>query len=54
MAVENIGRVTCIVSDKTGTITAGSLVLAHRTPADGQDEALSGPGGGIRREAGQR
>lgn len=39
VAVENIGRVTCIVSDKTGTITAGSLVLAHRTPADGQDPA---------------
>ncbi|MEJ8836094.1 cation-translocating P-type ATPase [Ramlibacter sp. AN1133] len=39
VAVENIGRVTCIVSDKTGTITAGSLVLAHRVPAGGQDEA---------------
>jgi Ca2+-transporting ATPase len=39
VAVENIGRVTCIVSDKTGTITAGSLVLAHRVPADGQGEA---------------
>jgi P-type Ca2+ transporter type 2C len=39
VAVENIGRVTCIVSDKTGTITAGALVLAHRTPADGQDQA---------------
>jgi len=39
VAVENIGRVTCIVSDKTGTITAGSLVLAHQMPADGQDEA---------------
>lgn len=39
VAVENIGRVTCIVSDKTGTITAGTLVLAHRIPADGQDEA---------------
>lgn len=38
VAVENIGRVTCIVSDKTGTITAGSLVLAHRTPADEQDD----------------
>ncbi|HJV59612.1 MAG TPA: cation-transporting P-type ATPase [Albitalea sp.] len=38
VAVENIGRVTCIVSDKTGTITAGSLVLAHRTPAHGHDE----------------
>lgn len=38
VAVENIGRITCIVSDKTGTITAGSLVLAHRTPADNQDD----------------
>lgn len=38
VAVENIGRITCIVSDKTGTITAGALVLAHRSPADGQDE----------------
>jgi len=38
VAVENIGRVSCIVSDKTGTITAGSLVLAHRTPAEGFDE----------------
>jgi Ca2+-transporting ATPase len=37
VAVENIGRVSCIVSDKTGTITAGSLVLAHRAPADGFD-----------------
>ena len=39
VAVENIGRITCIVSDKTGTITAGSLVLAHRVPAAGHDEA---------------
>lgn len=39
VAVENIGRVTCIVSDKTGTITAGSLVLAHLAPAEGQDDA---------------
>jgi Ca2+-transporting ATPase len=39
VAVENIGRVSCIVSDKTGTITAGSLALAHRTPANGFDEA---------------
>jgi Ca2+-transporting ATPase len=38
VAVENIGRVTCIVTDKTGTITAGSLVLAHRIPASDQDE----------------
>lgn len=39
VAVENIGRVTCIVSDKTGTITAGALMLAHRVPAEGEDEA---------------
>lgn len=38
VAVENIGRVSCIVSDKTGTITAGSLVLAHRAPAVGVGE----------------
>lgn len=39
VAVENIGRVSCIVSDKTGTITAGTLVLAHCLPAPGHDEA---------------
>ena len=39
VAVENIGRVSCIVSDKTGTITAGSLVLAHAAPASGFTEA---------------
>jgi Ca2+-transporting ATPase len=39
VAVENIGRVTCIVSDKTGTMTAGSLVLAHCLPAPGFDDA---------------
>ncbi|HEY0884690.1 MAG TPA: HAD-IC family P-type ATPase, partial [Ramlibacter sp.] len=39
VAVENIGRVSCIVTDKTGTITAGALVLAHRIPASGQDES---------------
>jgi len=38
VAVENIGRITCIVSDKTGTITAGSLVLAHCVPAAGHDK----------------
>lgn len=37
VAVENIGRTTCIVSDKTGTITAGALVLAHSEPAEGHD-----------------
>lgn len=32
VAVENIGRTSCIVSDKTGTITAGTLVLAAQIP----------------------
>ncbi|MBW8828819.1 MAG: cation-transporting P-type ATPase [Burkholderiales bacterium] len=39
VAVENIGRVSCIVSDKTGTMTAGTLVLAHGRPAPGHDDA---------------
>lgn len=39
VAVENIGRVTCIASDKTGTMTAGELVLAHLAPAPGRDDA---------------
>jgi Ca2+-transporting ATPase len=38
VAVENIGRITCIVTDKTGTITCGTLMLAHRASADGLDE----------------
>lgn len=37
VAVENIGRVTCIVSDKTGTITAGMLVLSHQAAAEGEN-----------------
>jgi Ca2+-transporting ATPase len=34
VVVENIGRITCICSDKTGTITEGRLRLAHLLPGD--------------------
>jgi Ca2+-transporting ATPase len=33
VVVENIGRVSCICSDKTGTITEGRLRLTHQYPA---------------------
>jgi len=33
VSVENIGRTTTILSDKTGTITAGRLELTHLIPA---------------------
>lgn len=39
VCVENIGRVSCICSDKTGTITEGRLRLTHLVPADGLEEA---------------
>lgn len=34
VVVENIGRVSCICTDKTGTITEGRLRLAHHYTAD--------------------
>jgi Ca2+-transporting ATPase len=40
VSVENIGRVSCICSDKTGTITEGTLRLAHLVPIDATDSAL--------------
>lgn len=39
VAVENIGRITCIFTDKTGTLTEGRLHLAHLVPAEGVDAA---------------
>ena len=37
VVVENIGRVSCICSDKTGTLTEGRLQLTHHYPAPGVD-----------------
>ncbi|WP_374639637.1 cation-translocating P-type ATPase [Hydrogenophaga sp.] len=38
VAVENIGRTSCIVSDKTGTITAGELLLSDLAPDNGLND----------------
>ena len=38
VSVENIGRVTCVCSDKTGTITEGRLRLEHLLPASNVTE----------------
>lgn len=39
VAVENIGRISCICSDKTGTLTEGRLTLASVQPAAMFNEA---------------
>lgn len=38
VSVENIGRITQICTDKTGTITQGTLKLSHLIPAEGLSE----------------
>ncbi len=54
VSVENIGRVSCICSDKTGTITEGQLRLAHLVPVDATDSArlLTVAAAASRRESG--
>jgi len=54
VVVENIGRVSCICSDKTGTITEGRLRLSHHTAANeiGGERLIALAAAASRRETG--
>jgi P-type Ca2+ transporter type 2C len=54
VVVENIGRISCICSDKTGTLTEGQLRLSQAEPASGfdRDEILQAAATASRRASG--